>query len=182
MSVQVCPLHADESVTGIPLGDGSISYTCTRTKGHPEPAPYRWLHVPAPKGLPGLTDVAAELGLGMELPRVLADFPDTWVEYGLVEYAYAQRNPRDFASLVDRYGHTAIEASRYTVSSFLAATLGILSRDGVVVVRFGPATGRWKYNHSISWWSLPPAPDWERRRSWESTGLSMDYVPGSTEP
>jgi hypothetical protein len=181
MSVQVCPVHADESVSGHKLGDGSVNYTCPRVKGHPEPGPFQWLYVPPPKGLSELTGIAAELGLDTELPQVLAAFPEEWVEYGLVEYTYAQRNPKDFAALVDRYGHTAIKASRYTVSSFLAGTLGILSRDGTVLVRPGEATGRWKYNQTISWWSLPPAPEWERRRSWESASPSMGYVPGSSE-
>jgi hypothetical protein len=140
VSVQVCPVHADESVAGETLGDGSVSYTCPRSRGHPEPGPYTWLHVPQPKGLPELTGIAAELGLDVELPRVLATFPEVWVEYGLVEYTYAQRNRKDFAALVDRYGHTAIKASRYTVSSFLAGTLGILSRDGMVLVRL-PVAG-----------------------------------------
>ena len=182
MSDQVCPVHADESVVGETLGDCSVSYTCPRSRGHPEPGPYTWLHVPQPKGLPELTGIAAELGLDVELPRVLAELPGMWVEYGLVEYTYAQRNPQDFAALADRYGHTAIKASRYTVSSFLAGTLGILSRDGMVLVRPGHATGRWRYNHTISWWSLPPAPEWEHRRSWESASPSMGYVPGSVEP
>jgi hypothetical protein len=183
VSIQVCPVHADESVLGRKLGDdGSMTYICPRSRGHPQPGTFTWLYVPPPKGLPELTGIAAELGLDVELPRVLAGFPEVWVEYGIVEYAYAQRNPKEFAALVDRYGHTAIKASRYTVSSFLAGTLGILSRDGLVLVRPGPATGRWNYNHSISWWSLPPAPDWDHRRSWESASPSMGYVPGSTEP
>jgi hypothetical protein len=182
VSVQVCPVHADESVVGEPLGDGSVSYTCPRSRGHPEPGPYTWLHVPQPKGLSELTGIAAELGLDVELPRVLAEFPGMWVEYGLVEYTYAQRNPKDFAALVDRYGHTAIKASRYTASSFLAGTLGILSREGIVLVRPDYATGRWRYNNTISWWSLPPAPEWDDRQSWESASPSMHYVPGSVEP
>ena len=182
MSIQVCPVHADESVPGRKLGDdGSRTYVCPRSTGHVQPGPFTWLYVPPPKALPELGGIAAELGLDAELPRVLAEFPGVWVEYGLVEYAYAQRNMKDFAALVDRYGHTAIKASRYTVSSFLAGTLGILSREGLVLFHPGPATGRWDYNHWISWWSLPPAPDWDRRRSWESTSPSMDYVPGSTE-
>jgi hypothetical protein len=182
VSIQVCPVHSDESVPGVKLGDGSVSYTCPRTKGHPEPGPYHWLAVPQPIGLPELTGIAAELGLDLELPRVLATFPGVWVEYGLVEYAYTQRNPKDFAALVDRYGHTAIKASRYTVSSFLAGTLGILSRDGVVLVRPGYATGRWKYNHTISWWSLPPAPRMGASALVGDVSHSMSYVPGSTEP
>ena len=50
------------------------------------------------QGLPELTGIAAELGLDVELPRVLARFPGVWVEYGLVVYAYAQRNPKNFAA------------------------------------------------------------------------------------
>ena len=65
-----------------------------RSSGHPQPGPFTWLHVPSPKGLPELTGIAAELGLDVELPRVLAGFPGVWVEYGLVEGAYAQRNQR----------------------------------------------------------------------------------------
>jgi len=99
----------------------------------------------------------------------------------LVEYTYAQRNPKDFAARVDRYGHTAIKASRYTVSLFLAGTLGILSRDGLVLVRPGQATGRWKYNQSIVV-VVAAAPNWDRQRSWESASPSMGYVPGSIEP
>lgn len=108
------------------------------------------MYVPSPKGLPELTGIAAELGLDVELPRVLAGFPGVWVEYGLVEGAYAQRT-KGLRRLSGRYGHTAIKASRYTVSSFLSGTLGILSTDGRLLVRPGPATGRWSYNRSISW-------------------------------
>jgi hypothetical protein len=75
VSVQVCHFHADESVPGRKLGDGSVSYTCPRSRGHPEPGPYTWLDVPRPPGLPELTGIAAELGLDTELPRVLAEFP-----------------------------------------------------------------------------------------------------------
>jgi hypothetical protein len=46
MNIQVCPVHADESVL-----------------------------VPSPKGLAELTGIAAELGLDVELPRVPAGFP-----------------------------------------------------------------------------------------------------------
>jgi hypothetical protein len=182
VSVQVCPVHADESVSGEKLGDGSVSYTCPLSRGHPESEPYTWLYVPPAEPPAVLEGIAADLGLDVELPQVLGEFPGEWVEYGLVEYTYAQCNPKDFAFLVSRYGHTAIKASRYMVSSFLAGTLGILSTDGTVLVPPGPATGRWKYNHRISWWSLSPAPAWERRRSWESANPSMDYVPGSSEP
>ncbi len=93
----------------------------------------------------------------------------------------AQGNPQDFAQLVERYGHTAIAAARYTASAFLAATLGQLSRTGHVLYCSGPATGRWRYNQRISWWALALAPAWESRASWEDLDLRADYVPGSVE-
>ena len=42
----------------------------------------------------------------------------------MVEHAYAVAQPKDFAFLVERYGHTAIEKKRYTASAFLAGALG----------------------------------------------------------
>jgi hypothetical protein len=63
------------------------------------------------------------------------------VEYGVVEHAYAVSRPDDFAALVDSFGHTAIAARRYTVSSYLARTLGDLSRIGTVLYHPGVATG-----------------------------------------
>jgi hypothetical protein len=90
-------------------------------------------------------------------------------------------NPKDWAFLMDCYGHSAVVAKRYTVSAFLAATLGNLERAGAVAFHSGPATGRWAYNGTISYWSLPPAPDWTSRVSWEDSGLTVAYVPGQTE-
>lgn len=66
-------------------------------------------------------------------------------------------------------------------SAFLAKALGDLSRTGGVLFHEGPATGRWSYNPRISWWSLPPEPDWSQRISWADTGHGMGYVPGSQE-
>ncbi len=111
---------------------------------------------------------------------MVATFAGTWIEYGVFEQAYAA-HPEDFAQLVEAHGHTAIEAKRSTVSAFLARTLGKLV-PGAVLYHDGPATGRWSYNSSISWWTVPPAPPWEQRTSWASTGLGMSYVPGNTEP
>jgi hypothetical protein len=83
--------------------------------------------------------------------------------------------------LIERYGHTAVKAKRYTASAFLGATLGRLSRSGEVLLHAGPATGRWDDNQRISWWSVAPEPDWGSGISWESLEKSARYVPGSTE-
>lgn len=174
----VCHFHADEGIRGTATGDadGSFEYICTRTNGHPGPGAYTWLMVPEPPDLAGADGIAAQYGLHTELPAAIAQFAGRWVEYGVVEHAYATAHPHDFAELLKRYGHTEIKAARYTVSSFLAKTLGDLSRYGSVNYHGGPATGRWSYNHGISWWSVGEPLAWEQRLSWEDTGHDMSYV------
>jgi hypothetical protein len=186
---QICPFHADEGARPEPVHDGlgSIQFTCTRTKGHPTEGPYTWLHVPTSPGLDEMSGLASDLGLDVELPKVLAQYAGHWVEYGVVEQLYAERNPKDFAMLVERYGHTAIHGKTYTATAFLVHTLGNLSRHGSVLLHSGPATGRWNYTSKISWWSLPPrtesdsAPVWSTEMSWKALGCSVAYVPGQTE-
>jgi len=179
---QVCPFHADEDIRGLAAGDdeGSLSFTCKRTEGHPHSGPHSWLYVPQPNGLPGIDGYAAELGLATELPAAIAQYREKWIEYGVAERAYALRCPDDFAALVSRYGHTAVRPKQYTASAFLAGVLGVLSKRGTVLYHLGPATGRWKYNSTISWWAVAPAPDWESSRlSWQDSGQDVSYVPGA---
>ncbi|MGB8021525.1 MAG: hypothetical protein WCF04_09885 [Candidatus Nanopelagicales bacterium] len=186
-SRQVCPFHTYEDVVGElisgPKEWPQYSFTCPLAKGHPGDLAFSWLSSPEPEGgePSGLT---AELGLAVELPAALAQFGHRWVEYGVLERAYALARPQDFALLVERYGHTAVKAKRYTASSFLGRALGELSVRGALAFQYGPATGRWSYNSKISWWCLPPAPEWSPDLSWaslEEEGVGMDYVPGSTE-
>lgn len=182
MPLQVCPFHAHEDVKGVP-GDqpGAYVFTCT-AKGHPAGGEFSWPSYPdPPAGLLG-SGLTGELGLGTVLPALVATFPGTWIEYGVLEQAYATTHPEDFALLVETYGHTAIAKKKYSVSAFIARALGDLARAGAVLYHDGPATGRWSYNSNISWWAVTPTPSWEQRVSWESTGLGMSYVPGSNEP
>ena len=159
---QVCPFHADEDIQGVLTGsgEGSLSFTCTRTRGHPQKGPHSWLYVPQPEGLSGIDGYAAELGLATELPAAIAQYRGHWIEYGVAERAYALQCPDDFTAIVSRYGHTAIRPKQYTASAFLASVLGVLSKHGSVLYHLGPATGRWEYNGTISWWAVPPTPDW----------------------
>lgn len=134
--------------------------------------------------------MAEELSLDVELPAALDSLGSGWFEYGLVERAYAKRRPLDFARMVTQRGHTVQSPRQYSVSSYLAGTLGRLSRLGVVAYHPGQGTGRWAYNADISWWSrLPPGP-WEERTSWvqeigddDPSSRQLDaecraYVPG----
>jgi hypothetical protein len=184
VSWQVCPFHADEDIQGVPTGngEGSLSYTCTRMRGHPHDGPHSWLYAPEPDGLSGIEGYAAELGLATELPAAIAQYRGQWIEYGVVERAYALQCRDDFAAIVSRYGHTAVRPKQYTASAFLAGVLGVLSKHGTVLYHLGPATGRWKYNGTISWWAVAPAPDWESNRlSWSDSGQDMSYVPGAAD-
>ncbi len=171
---QVCPFHADEWSNGDLLEDGSRSYVCDRTSGHPAPGSWSWLVAQELPDVDGLTGMAEELGLDVELPAAMASLGTTgWFEYGLVESSYASRRPADFARMVEQWGHTAQAARQYSVSSYLAGTLGRLSRLGSVAYHQGIGTGRWSYNSSISWWELGPpgglgAADSLGRRGWRS--------------
>lgn len=182
MRRQVCHFHTDEDVAGVLLNkDGGYAFACERTTGHPTAGEYRWFSAPEPPDVPGISGLADELGLQVELPAAIATQNGRWVEYGVVEAAYAAANPVDYRLLVERYGHTAIQPTQYSASAFVAATLGRLSRSGEVLFRHGPATGRWAYNGQISWWAIAPEPAGDAMTSWEDLGMSMDYVPGSTE-
>ncbi len=177
---EVCPFHADEDVRGVrtAYGDGSLAFTCKR-RGHPLDGPHSWMRVPAVEAGPEGSGLAAELGLATELPAAVKTFAGRWVEYGLVERAYATRRPTDFARLVDRFGHTALKDKRNTASAFLARYLGSLAARGDVLYHDGSATGRWSYNSKISWWAVAPRPDWEDDRlSWAAAGCAVDYVAG----
>ncbi|MGY1837627.1 hypothetical protein ACI79P_21310 [Blastococcus sp. SYSU DS0510] len=112
------------------------------------------------------------------MPAAVRTFAGRWVECGLVERAYAMRRPADFASLVSRFGHTALTDKRNTPSAFLAGYLASLAKRGDVLYHDGPATGRWSYNSKISWWAVAPRPDWDERLSWATAGYAVDYVPG----
>ena len=157
-----------------------MSFTCGRRTSHPHGGLHSWLYVPQPAGQPSIDGYAAELGLATELPTAIAQYRGKWVEYGVVERAYALQCSDDFAAIVSRYSHTAISPKRYTASSFLAGVLGVLSKQGTVLYHLGPATGRWKYNGTISWWAVTQEPDWESARlSWSDSGQDMSYVPGA---
>jgi hypothetical protein len=116
VSRQVCPFHADEDIQGAPTGgdEGSLSYTCTRTRGHPHEGPHTWLYVPQPDGLPGMEGYAAELDLATGLPAAITQYRGRWIEYGVAERAYALQYSDDFAAIVSRYGHTAVRPKQYS--------------------------------------------------------------------
>lgn len=175
---EVCPLHSDEDFEGVFVSnDVGYRFECDRS-GHGEP--FAWFRAPEPTSM-GLNGISEELDLGAKLPEALAQFRGRWVEYGVLERAFALAYPEDWSLLLKQYGHTSIKPRRYTVSAFLAGVLGRLSSAGVIAFMEGPATGRWSYNSRISWWSIDPDTDHEKRLSWADSGHSIDYVAGRGE-
>ena len=178
---EVCPFHADDDVAGVRVSDEvGWAFTCDR-RGHPRPGPYSWLRPPEAPDLGEMNGIAADMGLDVSLPAALREYRGTWVEYGVLERAFAMANPEDWHFLVDRYSHTAVAAKRYTVSAFLGGVLGRLWRNGVLGGISGEATGRWSYNRTTGYWALFPEPDHDRRLSWADSGFTVEYVPGQTE-
>jgi len=186
---QICPFHADEWIKLEKCDSETAEYTftCPRTNHHPTHGPYTWAYIAEPAGVAG---DSLGLGLDIELPKAVTTAVTAqqkpWVEYGLIESAYALANPDDWNVLLAKYDHThyqtdlaARKASTYTASKYLARSLGALGRQGSLIHRFGKGTGRWSYNTSISYYALPPGDaDWSDRRTWEESGETMEtYMP-----
>lgn len=187
---QICPFHPDEWIKPQKFDSETAEYTFTCPReNHPTPGPYTWAYITEPTGITGITGDSLGLGLDIELPKAVTTAVTThqqpWVEYGLIESAYARANPEHWKLLLAKYDHThyqtdltARQASTYTASKYLARSLGALGRQGALIHRFGKGTGRWSYNASISYYALPPGADWSDRRTWDGSGEQMEtYMP-----
>jgi hypothetical protein len=184
---QICPMHADEFCRPVFEGSETADYTFTCSRSdHPVAGAFSWPYVAEPVGLAGDT---LNLGLADTLPAAvraaLGGSGQTWVEYGCVEQAYGRANPEDWRRILAKYGHThyqPVDAKPadypYTASKYLARSLSSLTRLGTIAHRFGPGTGRWAYNATISYYAFPPGDDWSARLTWAGTGLEMaTYMP-----
>jgi hypothetical protein len=177
-SKQVCPLcGTDDRVEVIGMREGKWLFRCAREKKHL--VPYSWSSSDlAPDENASEPGVMEEFGLFDDLPHCLEKGAG-FVEYGMVEHRFRMLRPDTFATLVKTYGHRAIQAGRpYTTSSFLASALRILANRGELELRWGPATGFWSYDGTVSYWALTPVTR-DATYSWssycESEGLdAMD--------
>jgi hypothetical protein len=182
-----CPMHAFDPIKPVFVGTETADYTFTcPSTDHPGGAPRTWAYVPERVGLAG---DSLGLGLDVALPKAISsavgEAGTVWVEYGLIERAYAIANPEDWMSLLRVYGHTeyqpldaTIKDFPYTASKYLARSLGALGRRGDTAHEFGPGTGRWSYDQPISYYACTAGGDWDSRQTWEASGHAMtDYMP-----
>lgn len=175
-SKQVCPLCGiDDGVEVLGIRDGRWLFSCYRTVKH-ETA-FQWTSADvAPEEDDAEPGVMESFGLFDDLPKCLKS-GGAFVEYGIVEHRYRTLRPAVFSTLLDTYGHRAIEEGRpYTTSSFLASSLRILANRGELELRWGPATGFWAYNGTLSYWALSPATG-EAMESWATFALDQGIDP-----
>ncbi len=159
----LCGNDEEITVTGLAI-PGRWLYICSAIgKFHVEP--YQW-NIPCEQPLAAGDGITAELGLYDDLPRCVTP-GEPWVEYGIVEHRYKRLRPDVYYDeLLPRYGHTKIGPKRFTTSSFIAAALGHLERDGILAWSQTKATGYWAYNGVISSWAVPPEPPADQRLTW----------------
>lgn len=173
--MEVCPRCVEtDDIESHTTPDGVTMLTCN-SRQHEA---FTWAKYEEPAGLPARDGLGEELGIYDHLPP-LVSATEPVVEYGVVEHRYAAAHPDEYATLVDRYGHTALAPSRYTASAFLAKALGQLSREGALAFRSVPATGRWRYNGQISGWCIPgtPAEASDEVLSWEAFAAEQGIDP-----
>jgi hypothetical protein len=171
---RVCPLCGhDETVSRGKVAPSIWEYTCSV---HP-----KWIFIAdgTASPLPEWSGVMGELGLYEDLPKCVYE-GEPFVEYGVVEYRYRTQFPDAWDKVRERYPYRAEgEHAEYTTSSFLAAALARLQREGVLVKKFGKATGCWSYNGEVSYWATPPAKT-DNDLSWEQ--FASEHGVGDTPP
>lgn len=163
---RVCALCGhDDDVTIMPAPDGNgWQYTCPPGPSHTDA---RVWTVTEPAAFVGRDGVTAELGLYDDLPSLIAP-GEPWLEYGVVEYRYRRLHHDRYGEVIRRYGHRSVEPKPFTASALIAKALGQLAREGIFALRWGPATGYWSYNGTVSYWSVPPLPADDHTVTWQA--------------
>lgn len=172
---RVCPLCASQDSFDLPtpLPEGGWQFVC---RGSHEVYVFDVNEdnkvSPYPEGL------AADLGLYDSL-RALIVAEDELVEYGVVEHKFGTRHAKEYARIIDTYGHKCLEQGlKYTASMFIAGVLGRLYSYGELTGEFGSATGYWAYNSTISYW-CPAGAHPTSTITWQVFAESQDLDPDS---
>jgi hypothetical protein len=170
----VCHLCAfPDDVQSEPEGPGLWRHTCTADAAD---HPYSWVATDSADVMRLPDGTFAEIGLYDAIVSVLDR--DRWLEHGVVEHLLAETHPALYADMVRRWGHHAlVHGSPNSASQMLAMAAGNLDRVGDVVRRWGPATGRWRYNGGVFAYALPPSPASDDVVTWESYAIDRGFDP-----
>ncbi|MDQ2589142.1 hypothetical protein [Saccharothrix yanglingensis] len=165
------------------LPDGVLQYRCTNRRAHGD---HEWLTTreavqPPSEVREGVTDDLLD-----PLDRCV-DPDDPFLEYGIVEHRLRTRFPDLFAAHVAEQGHSMFGSRAYTASSVrFGVALGRLERTGTLLSQYGPATGAWRYNGQVTYWTraatqgVEKQPSTQRRKTWAEhcaeVGRSPDWT------
>jgi len=94
----------------------------------------------------------------------------------------ALANPAVYKQLVEDYGHTSLGPKKYTVSAFIASTLGRMEKEGLLAYKSGKATGFWSYDGGISFWSLVPPSSEAPPLTFKTFATEQGFDPKSWPP
>lgn len=121
--------------------------------------------------------LAFEWGLLDALPELLR--AGEWAETGAVEYRLGVAHPATYGLMLERWGHVAQSPRKYSVTSFVGATLGHLCRSANVTHQPGPGTGFFSYNRTVGYWTLEPVADEMTVVSWERLATEEGLDPSA---
>lgn len=149
-----CPLCASEDHASEATAEDGRPYLICLDKDHGEEG-FIW----EPPPPPGRSQRGDGLGAELEIWDKLLDCvpaDGAVYSYGEVEDRFIEQFPSEARTLMLRYGHRwrypDHRSGQYSMSSYLAARLKELEKEGALVLTWGPAADEWSYNSVISHW------------------------------
>lgn len=120
--------------------------------------------------------IMATLGVYDGIIEALAERPDQYLEFAVLEHLYARSNGTQYRELVERYGHVAIEPDTNTASWMIGRAAWALQREGETRTKsMKKGTGRWDYLSPCHAWALPGVPDDAAILTWEDFALEQGF-------
>jgi hypothetical protein len=154
MLCQVC--YRDLTSVGYDEVSGAWLYECAECPGVDGPLTVEVRDTDQDGDGAASSGLMADLKVYSTLREALGRRPGRWLEFGVVEHLYAQADPEAYQTLVERYGHGAVEPGERTASWMLGRGLWVLKRQNEVLVKgMAHGTGRWDYLVPCNAWALP---------------------------
>jgi hypothetical protein len=114
------------------------------------------------------------------ITEALADWPGEYLEFAVLEHLFAQGNGAGYRTLVENYGHVALQPGSNTASWMIGRAAWALQREGELVQRRLPrGTGRWHYLSPTHCWALAGTPASAATLTWEEFAAEKGFSPDS---